>query len=64
MQWSKRLLILIAVVIVFYVFTRPREHLCALTPVLTANSIRKACEEQRGVYDEATNTCSCPNGTV
>lgn len=64
MQWTKQILILIAIVIVVYVFTRPREHLCALTPQLTANSIRKACEEQRGVYDAATNTCSCANGTV
>jgi hypothetical protein len=63
-MYAKTLLLLVAALIMVYVFTRPREGLCAAAPALTAAAIKKACDEQGGVYDEATNTCSCPNGTV
>jgi hypothetical protein len=64
-MYAKTLLLLVAGLIIIYVFTRPsREGLCAATPALTAAAIRTACEEQQGVYDAATNTCSCANGTV
>ena len=63
-MYAKTLLLLVAGLIIVYVFTRPREGLCAATPALTAAAIRTACEEQEGVYDAATNTCSCSNGTV
>lgn len=63
-MYAKTLLIILAIGIVFYVLTRPREGMCAATAQLTAASIEKACREQGGVYDKATNTCSCPNGTA
>jgi len=63
-MYAKTLLVLVALGIVFYVFTRPREGMCAATAQLTAASIQKACAEQKGVYDAATNTCNCPNGTA
>jgi hypothetical protein len=61
---TKTVLLLIFALIVAYVMTRPREGMCAATAQLTSNAIRKACEEQNGVYDPETNTCNCPNGTV
>jgi hypothetical protein len=61
---TKVLLLLIVVLIVVYVMTRPREGMCAATAQLTENAVRKACAEQNGVYDETTQTCNCPNGTV
>jgi hypothetical protein len=63
-MYAKTLLLLVAALIMVYVFTRPREGLCAATPTLTAAAIRTACDQQQGVYDAETNTCSCPNGTV
>lgn len=64
-MYAKTLLLLVAGAIVWYVTTRPsREGLCAATPALTAASIKAACEANGGVYDAATNTCSCANGTV
>ena len=62
-MYAKTLLLLVAGLIIVYVFTRPREGMCAATAKLTAASIKTACEAQKGVYDEATNTCSCPAGT-
>jgi hypothetical protein len=61
---TKTLLLLIVVLIVAYVMTRPREGMCAATAQLTENAVRRACAEQNGVYDETTKTCNCPNGTV
>ena len=63
-MYAKALLVVVALIIVVYVFTRPREGMCAATAQLTANSIRAACSAQQGVYDEATNTCRCAEGTV
>lgn len=62
-MYAKTLLLLVAATIVAYTLTRPREGMCAATAKLTAASIKSACEEQKGVYDESTNTCGCPNGT-
>ena len=61
-MYAKTLLLLVAAMIVAYTLTRPREGMCAATAALTAEAIRKACEEQKGVYDAKTNTCNCPNG--
>jgi hypothetical protein len=61
---AKTLLVLVAIAIVVYVFTRSRENMCAATPKLTADAIKKACEDMHGVYDATTNTCSCPGGVV
>jgi hypothetical protein len=63
-MYAKTLLLLVAAMIVAYTLTRPREGMCAATAALTAAAVKKACEEQKGVYDQATNTCSCPNGNV
>lgn len=63
-MYAKTLLVFLAVAVVFYVLTRPREGMCAATAKLTSAAIKKACEDQHGAYDEATNTCSCPNGTA
>ena len=63
-MYAKTLLLLVALFIVAYVLTRPREGMCAATAALTAASIKAACEGQKGVYDAATNTCSCPAGTA
>lgn len=63
-MYAKTLLLLVAGLIIVYVFTRPREGLCASTQQLTDDAIKKACEEQGGVFDAAARTCNCPNGTV
>ena len=63
-MYAKTLLLVVAALIIAYVFTRPREGLCAATAALTSAAIKKACEDQKGVYDKTTNTCSCPNGTA
>jgi hypothetical protein len=63
-MYAKTLLLLVAAAIVAYTLTRPREGMCAATKTLTASSIKIACEGQKGVYDEKTNTCSCPEGTA
>lgn len=64
-MYAKTLLLLVAGLIIVYVFTRPsREGLCARTQDLTDAAIKKACEDQEGVFDPTTRTCNCPNGTV
>ena len=63
-MYAKTLLLLVAAAIVAYVLTRPREGMCAATAKLTASSIKIACEGQKGVYDEKSNTCSCAEGTA
>lgn len=63
-MYAKTLLVVLAIVIVIYTFTRPHEGMCAATAKLTAVAIQKACADQNGVYDAATKTCNCPNGTA
>lgn len=63
-MYAKTLLVVVAIGIVIYVLTRPREGMCAASAKLTATAIKKACDDQNGEYDPATNTCNCPNGTV
>ena len=64
-MYAKTLLLLVAGAIVWYVTTQAsREGMCAKTQELTDTAIKKACEEQGGVFDASNRTCNCPNGTV
>ena len=63
-MYAKTLLVALFLAIVIYTLTRPREGMCAASAKLTAVAIEKACADQNGVYDAATNTCNCPNGTA
>ena len=57
---SKTILVIVALAIIIYALTRPRERMCAASAKLTAESIKKACEEMNGEHDPVTNTCNCP----
>jgi len=63
-MYAKTLLVALFLAIVIYTLTRPHEGMCAASAKLTAVAIEKACADQNGVYDAATNTCNCPNGTA